>query len=294
MLQRYLKRSKTIMCAAILLAASTIVFSGCVQKEPADKGASTEQTAVATGAEAQTVEQNTELLSTDCVKCHESQPADISSDGGKHKSEISCRDCHVEHPPWGEDTIPECSNCHDSGDRDHFSLENCLGCHQNPHTPLNLSIADSEESTTGCLTCHGEKGEEFKSFPSMHSEQNCTLCHPARHKVINKCFTCHEGHAETMVYEDCLKCHKPHSPLNITYADDTPSVLCGACHGEIYESLTSNPSKHQQFNCAFCHESKHPTVPECRDCHDAPHDDAMLAKFPDCLKCHEDPHDLVY
>ena len=45
---------------------------------------------------------------TDCVKCHQDEPATIASNGGKHKTEVTCLDCHVEHPPWGEDVIPQC------------------------------------------------------------------------------------------------------------------------------------------------------------------------------------------
>ncbi|MDH3347116.1 MAG: hypothetical protein OEM02_03305 [Desulfobulbaceae bacterium] len=294
MLKRHLSWSG-ILYTALVTAIATITISGCVQNTTGEQSTTSTKASSKNAAVVATsvAKQNIELLSTDCIKCHKDQPAAIKSDGGRHKTEVSCRDCHEEHLPSGEDTIPECSKCHDADERDHFGVPNCLECHKNPHTPLNITIADSEESVTVCLTCHGEKGEELKTFPSMHTQQNCTMCHPARHKAINKCFTCHEGHDESQVYEDCLKCHKPHSPLNITYAADTPSKLCGFCHTEVYENLTNNPSKHGQFNCAFCHKDKHPTVPKCTDCHASIHDESLLSKFPDCLKCHVDPHDLT-
>ena len=50
---------------------------------------------------------------TDCVKCHEDEPATIASNGGKHKTAVTCLDCHQEHPPWGENVIPQCSMCHE-------------------------------------------------------------------------------------------------------------------------------------------------------------------------------------
>src|SRR5210317_2203926 len=73
---------------------------------------------------------------SDCVKCHQDAPASIASNGGKHQTAVTCLDCHGEHPPWGEDVIPQCSMCHEG--RSHFELENCLSCHSNPHEPLNL------------------------------------------------------------------------------------------------------------------------------------------------------------
>ena len=42
----------------------------------------------------------------DCVKCHQDEPATIDSNGGMHKTAVTCLDCHQEHPPWGEDVIP--------------------------------------------------------------------------------------------------------------------------------------------------------------------------------------------
>jgi len=288
-----------ILCLVGLFAVSTIIISGCVKSVPTQEEKSTAaetKTEVASNDVAgvnksEGVYTGAKLQSTDCQKCHDTQAREINSDGKRHKTAITCQDCHVEHPPWGDNTIPQCSNCHEG--REHFNLPDCLACHSNPHTPLDLTISDTPESTVGCKTCHSDKGEEFKKFPSKHSEQNCTLCHPLKHKVIHNCFTCHEPHAKTMKYEDCLRCHKPHSPLNITYADDTPSELCGACHQELYKSLTSNPSKHRELNCATCHQNKHPTVPECTDCHEGIHDKSLLDKFPDCLKCHADPHNLV-
>ncbi|MDH4319463.1 MAG: hypothetical protein OEV64_13815 [Desulfobulbaceae bacterium] len=294
MLKRHFSWSG-ILCTAFASVLAIAAVSGCVKNTngEAATAAQTASSATAAVVAEPVAPVSTELLSTDCIKCHKDQPDAINTDGGRHKTEVSCRDCHEEHLPLGENTIPQCSKCHDSSDREHFGVPNCLGCHTNPHTPLNISIEDSTASVTVCLTCHGEKGEELKAFPSMHTQQNCTVCHPARHKAINKCFTCHEGHDPSQVYEDCLKCHKPHSPKNITYSEDIPSQFCGFCHTEVYKNLTTNPSKHGQFNCAFCHQDKHPTVPKCTDCHDSIHDESLLSKFPNCLQCHTDPHNLT-
>ena len=285
-----------IVLGAALLAAVTFNLAGCAESGLAEtKGmtpgtieqpvASQQQTAPNAAAVAD------ELQNTDCQKCHDVQPAEVQADGGKHKTAVTCMDCHVEHPPIGTQSIPQCSMCHEG--EEHFQLENCLACHQNPHTPLRIKVADTPEVMKGCLTCHGDKGEEFARYPSKHAAQNCTLCHPSQHKVIEKCLGCHEPHSPDMIYEDCLRCHRPHSPLEITYAETTPSNLCGACHNELFEKLSNNTSKHHDLTCAYCHKNRHPTVPTCKDCHEAPHSPSLLSSFPDCLKCHNNPHDLL-
>ena len=53
------------------------------------------------------------LKGEDCAKCHEQQPADIEAGGGKHKTEISCQDCHAGHRPASKNNIPQCSDCHE-------------------------------------------------------------------------------------------------------------------------------------------------------------------------------------
>ncbi|MEW6220353.1 MAG: cytochrome c3 family protein, partial [Thermodesulfobacteriota bacterium] len=227
----------------------------------------------------------------DCAKCHDAEPAAIEANGGRHKTAVTCLECHPEHLPLGVDTVPECAMCH--GGSGHYELDNCLGCHANPHSPLLIEPEDSPETTAGCLSCHGEKGEEFRTKPTRHAEQNCTLCHPGRHKTILDCLSCHEPHAQGQVYEECLVCHQPHSPRPVTYQDDTPSAVCGGCHGEIFQRLSKDTSKHAGLVCAYCHRREHRVIPSCGACHTKPHPDSLLERFPDCLQCHQDPHDLV-
>lgn len=291
------KRTCTAAIGKVLFIISlSFAFWGCAQPQPQPttevaqekQPAAKEQTVIDTQAQ-------TELQNTDCSKCHDSEPADIQRNGGKHKTEIACQDCHIEHLPLGTKTIPQCSMCHNPESKGHFKLPNCLGCHRNPHTPLDITVDDVPPVSVACQTCHPEKGTEFKNFPSKHATQNCTFCHPTKHKQIQKCLECHEPHASFMAYEDCLRCHQPHSPLNIQYADDTPNKHCGACHTDIYNMLAKSKAMHGTFTCAFCHKTKHPTVPKCSDCHKQPHDNAMLNSFnSDCLKCHKDPHDLIF
>ncbi|MDD2854825.1 MAG: hypothetical protein PHU01_04775 [Desulfuromonadaceae bacterium] len=73
------------------------------------------------------------LSNGDCVKCHSAAPDAIAANGGAHKTQVSCQDCHAGHPPTVKKIIPACSQCH-SG-KAHYSLSACLRCHNNPHTP---------------------------------------------------------------------------------------------------------------------------------------------------------------
>lgn len=288
-----------MLMAGAILAASTLALWGCAGTQTARETGPGNKAAGAPISDQeqkslQSEQQAAELQNTDCLKCHDKQPANIKASGGKHRDKVGCRSCHLEHLPLGKKTIPQCNMCHNDPSKGHFKLANCLGCHRNPHTPLDITVEDTPVTAAACLTCHAPKGEEFKANPSKHAQKNCTFCHPTKHKAINKCLACHKPHAEFMVYEDCLKCHKPHSPLNIHYAADIPSKYCGACHGEIAAMLAKSTAKHAKLNCAFCHKDKHPTVPKCADCHAQPHSQAMLTTFKnDCLKCHNNPHDIM-
>jgi len=228
------------------------------------------------------------LSVSDCVKCHEKEPATVERNGGKHKTAVSCLDCHEEHPPWGEEVIPKCSKCH-SG-KSHFNLENCLACHSDPHEPLALHLADNV--TEPCLTCHPAQGEEFKNFPSKHSQKSCTFCHTV-HGEIPECSRCHEPHAAGQVSADCLGCHPVHQPLTIKYAITTPRAFCVPCHEEVGEAMSKTKVKHKTFTCAFCHRGQHPVVPLCTTCHGEPHSPATHRQMPNCLECHLDAHNLV-
>jgi len=43
---------------------------------------------------------------TDCVKCHQDAPASIAGNGGRHGTEVTCLDCHQEHPPGARMSSP--------------------------------------------------------------------------------------------------------------------------------------------------------------------------------------------
>ena len=222
-----------------------------------------------------------------CVHCHPQQPETIAAQGGKHKTEVGCQDCHTEHPPQGTGAIPQCSMCH-SGEP-HYELENCASCHTDTHAPLAIKLAG--DISGPCLSCHPQQGEEVQAHPSAHTDLACNECHTV-HRQIPVCMECHEKHTGDMDFEACKTCHPVHKPLLVTYPDDVPSHYCGACHGEALSQLQANKTKHHDLACAYCHKEKHKNVPPCQLCHGEPHPSAMLQKFPKCGDCHGTAHDL--
>jgi len=243
---------------------------------------------VAFTAVAMATEKVPTLQNTDCIKCHKKEVATIEHNGGRHKTAVTCLDCHEEHPPLGKKTIPKCSKCHTG--KSHYKLKGCLSCHSNPHEPLVLELSDN--ITTPCLTCHPKEGKDLQEYPSKHSKLACTFCH-TKHGEIPECSRCHEPHVQGQTTKDCLVCHPPHSPLVIHYPNETPRSYCIPCHEDEGKLLDKTTTKHKTFTCAFCHRGVHGTIPQCETCHGQPHSAAITRAHPDCLDCHMDAHDLV-
>ncbi|MBJ6726596.1 cytochrome C [Geomesophilobacter sediminis] len=227
------------------------------------------------------------LNSSDCQKCHEKPPKDIAEKGGKHKTEITCQDCHVGHPPKVKHPIPQCSMCHTG--KPHFQLKDCLGCHRNPHTPKVITFGTNV--TDACLTCHKPQIEQLKAYPSKHTSLACSFCHNVHGKKPD-CTQCHKSHSSDITKNECKLCHKAHQPLNVTYKADTPSKYCAACHKRPFNLLANSTAKHSKLACVYCHQNKHKTVPKCTDCHGVPHPASLMSKFAKCQECHNIAHDL--
>jgi hypothetical protein len=173
--------------------------------------------------------------------------------------------------------------------KSHYELKGCLGCHKNPHTPLNITFTG--KVTDACLTCHTAQMDQLKKYKSKHTALDCSTCHSV-HRKVPQCTQCHKPHSAEMVVADCKKCHKAHMPTVVTYADSTPSKDCGACHGGVLSMLTASKVKHKDLSCAFCHKEKHKMVPKCQDCHGEKHPASIMARFPKCGECHSIAHDL--
>lgn len=284
-----LKTMRSTVALVSIFAAGVLIFVfGCKQQTGIlPSPAASEQIKVAAAEKAEEAT-TPEMTNAQCVLCHPKQPQTIDAGGGKHKTDVGCLDCHVEHPPLGTKAVPECIMCH--SEKPHYELENCSSCHSDTHAPLELTLEG--EITGPCLTCHQKVGDELKKHPSVHTEMACNECHAATHKKIPNCMECHEKHTESMNFEACVSCHPVHMPLVVTYADDTPSDYCGACHKEALSLLEANTTKHHDLACVYCHKNKHKVVPPCFACHGTPHPDSMLKKFPNCGDCHGIAHDL--
>jgi hypothetical protein len=231
------------------------------------------------------------LTVADCGRCHVTHFRQIRQDGGQHR--FDCRECHevfhAYNPIRGNfaELMPECAQCHTPP---HGEKNNdCLACHENPHTPLRIPFSDRLVST--CGECHQSPAAQLKQFPSAHSEQGCQTCHPQSHGKILNCFECHKPHFEKQPLTECVTCHQVHKPLQIALLPNSSTKTCGDCHSEVLEKWTRTPSRHGQVNCGECHTS-HGSVPQCSSCHPSPHSEGMLAKFTSCLECHVDAHDL--
>ena len=149
-------------------------------------------------------------------------------------------------------------------------------------------------ATTGKMLEHvlALQIEKLRSFKSKHSALACSFCHNV-HGRIPDCTQCHKSHSADIVQKDCKACHKAHQPKNVAYKNDVPNKFCAACHKKAFTLLAASPAKHSKLACAYCHQAKHKTVPQCTQCHVKPHPAAILAKFNGkCGECHSIAHDL--
>jgi hypothetical protein len=226
------------------------------------------------------------LGNEECGKCHTGPPADIAAAGGKHK-EVGCTECHVGHRPSVKTSIPQCSKCHE--DKPHYKLANCLGCHKNPHRPLEIQFGN--KVTEPCLTCHTDQIKQLQANKSKHTALFCSTCHSV-HGKIPQCVQCHKPHSAQMTQADCKKCHKAHMPTVVAYGPDVPNKDCAACHAKANNLLMASATKHKAQPCVSCHKAKHKMIPACQNCHGDKHPKAIMEKFPKCSQCHNIAHDL--
>lgn len=230
------------------------------------------------------------LTVEDCRKCHEQEIRDIELHGEKHKTAVTCVDCHLDHPPRGSQAIPECSMCHKPKDNVHFAVDNCRQCHP-AHRPRDVDFSRPGRGFPACASCHPHQAQQLEGYPNRHSLLDCKECH-RKHGEFLKCLECHEPHVPTMVYDDCLGCHPPHMPQKVAYDTFVPSLFCSGCHPAETADLERNASKHHDLRCVYCHKDQHKRIPQCVTCHRLPHMPEIHEKFPNCDNCHGGPHTL--
>lgn len=232
------------------------------------------------------------LSPAECGRCHLSIYNQIKEEGGKHK--IDCTQCHTKFHVYNpvkqnwKEIMPKCETCHGLYHGEKFAA--CITCHSNPHAPIT-QMAMTPEFAKVCGDCHSAVSQELQNNPSKHTKVACAMCHHQKHGYIPSCMECHKPHTPDQTIEQCLGCHPVHKPLDIKYAQTTPNDVCGACHGAVFQKISTTTSKHGQVTCAACH-TKHRYIPKCEECHGQPHGEVVMKKFPDCLACHVDVHDL--
>jgi len=227
------------------------------------------------------------LANSDCVKCHSAAPAAVAANGGAHKTMVTCQDCHVGHPPTVKKIIPVCSQCHT--DKPHYKLADCMRCHNNPHTPKIIKLANN--ITEECVSCHSQQIVKLKQVKSKHSALACSFCHNM-HGKIPQCTQCHKPHSSDMTAADCKRCHQAHMPTVVTYSADTANTMCSGCHKNAFALHSKTDTKHKGVKCVTCHKDKHKMLPTCQSCHGTPHPARMLSRFSKCGECHNIAHDL--
>jgi hypothetical protein len=231
------------------------------------------------------------LTVNQCGQCHPGAFRSLKVDGAKHR--FDCRKCHsvfhAMNPKKGgwDAMMPKCASCH--AEPHGKAITDCTNCHTDPHAPRKVPM--DARLLNACVGCHPGPKAQLVQFPSKHSKLGCQDCHTS-HGFKPSCLKCHEPHEKGQDAGTCSKCHSVHQPLQVTYADNTPAASCGACHDSIVSKWRKTPSKHGKVNCATCHRAKHRFVPQCTECHPAPHKKEILSRFPSCLACHVDVHDL--
>jgi hypothetical protein len=273
-----MKKNVMLLVVALMLAASTAFAA---KLATVDIPVQAEQYAATP----------TPLTPTQCAQCHTGQFGALKDAGGKHR--FDCQGCHkaihAYNPNKGNyaEIMPKCSSCHT--DIHGPANKDCASCHANPHAPRKVAM--TPRLTSSCATCHPGPKAELVQFPSKHALFGCERCHTS-HGFKPSCAKCHKPHYEGQGYETCAKCHSVHKPKQVTYGAKEPAATCGSCHSKIYNKWKATPSRHKNVNCAQCHHDKHGYIPQCTECHKAPHPAGILQKFPKCLSCHLDVHDL--
>ena len=112
--------------------------------------------AVAFGAEPTT--QKPTLSNADCVKCHAAAPADIAANGGAHKTNVTCQDCHAGHPPTVKKIIPLCSQCHEG--KTHYKLSGCLPLPQQSTYPQDHQASQQHHRRVSDLPLPADRQTE--------------------------------------------------------------------------------------------------------------------------------------
>ena len=242
------------------------------------------------------------LTTAECAQCHFSIFQTIKKEGAGHQ--INCVRCHTQYHVYNprkqnyDQIMPKCASCHLSATGGPFHGENeeltpCLTCHADPHKPLVIPMSAIE---TSCAPCHTKEGNEINKYPSKHtSDVTCADCHAEKHGYIPECSACHDSHSPKveLATADCMVCHPVHKPTQITYGQETISLVCAGCHGEALNLLQKKETRHTTVKCVSCHPATHKNILSCTKCHGEPHPKGMMMDMTKCGDCHGIAHNLL-
>ncbi|MBF0501301.1 MAG: hypothetical protein HQM09_14270 [Candidatus Riflebacteria bacterium] len=181
-----------------------------------------------------------------------------------------------------------CQECHNeifqTHEKDvHVSVE-CENCHGNgkKHVDFHKKVASASVDTSADMTASGGIKDQAKMH-ILKDNQTCLYCHrqlKARPKYFPQIDP--DAHFELLKVKDknttCFSCHSPHEPLflvkKVSESRVHPTINeCKSCHDE----SVSEPRP-----------ENHPTIFECKYCHKGLIDDfkAKKHKFLNCTSCH--------
>jgi predicted CXXCH cytochrome family protein len=237
------------------------------------------------------------LTLEECARCHATHYNWLKNNGAMHQT-VACTECHEVFHAYNplrnnyKEIMPKFDACHSAPHGTAEPVMQCLECHVNPHQPL-VSIPTPDSLEGRCQLCHTGVAASLQAEVSKHTEQECSSCHSQKHGRIPQCAECHENHSPLAALEtvDCLACHPVHTPLNISYPVTQGKEVCAGCHGEAYQLLQANQTKHSALTCAKCHPN-HGQLPACQDCHGEPHNRTIHEKYAKCGDCHGIAHNV--
>ena len=232
-----------------------------------------------------------------------------SPEVSKYVGAETCKTCHEEIYNAWEKTPHWKTTLNTKGGP---SKQGCEGCHgpgadhvagSGDKTKIFVFEGKSrQETSTRCLTCHGEAHEQSHFAQSAHSSSDvgCLDCHSPHHAKEKEflllvqdqpqlCYGCHTSakadfakpyhHRVNEGLVQCADCHNPHGTGTVRQLRSLPSgdAICYKCHVDkqgpfVYEHV---PVKTE--GCSSCHSPHGSTNPK------------LLNVMPVnmlCLQCH--------
>lgn len=240
----------------------------------------------------------------------------------KHK-QVACQQCHKKEVYRWLQAPPDCATCHSDIHRGQFN-KTCSSCHTTKgfeqtsfdhNRDAKFSLLGKHKQVA-CGTCH-EDGQ-YKGVPTScngcHNDfhQNelgneCVRCHATTSfkdiefdhnrgsrfpltgaHMKNQCNQCHTNFKYKIKAKDCADCHTD-------VHDGAFGRECEKCHNTASFKSKRNfhnfgeytlGGRHDQLECATCHNPKSTVRPEqmqCASCHRDPHMNSFGNR---CYTCH--------